>query len=106
MSTLKALFGPSVPGTTDATRYTAPAAGAILTELWLTNTTGSDATYNLGFNATAATAGNCLMYNFTVPAGKTVKLKTKVFLTNGQTLHDLQGTASAITVTGFGVDLT
>lgn len=106
-STLKSLWGPVQPGTVDATRYTVPAATTgLIREIWLTNTTGNDATINLAKNGTAATAANCLVYLLTVPAGKTIKVKGFMPFSATDTLHDLQGTANAITSTGFGVELT
>lgn len=106
-STLKRLWGPVQPGTVSATRYTVPAATTtLIKEIWLTNTTASDASVNIGLNATAAIAANCILYQVVIPANKVIKVKTWVILAAAEILTDLQGTASAITSSGFGVELT
>lgn len=104
MATLKPLWGPVQPGTTDTSRYTGATNGSIVTGLWITNTTGAAATISYGLNGTAATAANCLICNFSLGAAASMYLPAKWFLRNTDVIHDIQGTSSAITTTAFGVE--
>lgn len=100
------LAGPTQPGTTDGTLYTVPGATSVIVkEIVLTNTTGTAATVSLALNGTAATAANCLLSGYSVPANSTVVFALSTVLNAGDTIHALQGTASACTVTVSGVTI-
>lgn len=102
--TLKRLYGPAQPGTTNGTLYTAPAAGAVIRTLHIANTTSSSATISLGINGTPATAANAWYSAFAVPANGLHVWNGSLYLGNGETLQGLQGTSAALTVTITGVE--
>lgn len=106
--TSKTLYGPGQPGTTNGTLYTVPASTVTtITSIHVCNTTGAAATLNLALNGTAATAANCIMFEFAVPANAILDMNTGIVLdAAAETIQGLQGTASALTVTISGVENT
>src|SRR5437870_2744836 len=94
------------PGITDATAYTAPSAtpAAIVKQIMMTNTTATAATLSIGLNGTAATAANQIVAAVSVPASGVITLDLSLVLITGETLHILQGTASALNVIISGVE--
>lgn len=97
------------PGTTDTVLATIPStAGSygIIKEILLINTTATAVAVTLGVNGTAA--ANQIV-NVSVPgngAGSTanlVALALSTVLNAGDTIHGLQGTASAVTVEISGI---
>lgn len=109
----KRLAGPTQPGTTATTIYTAPAnttanpspnATAIIKSIWLANTTASTATITLGINGTAA--ATLIIPAVSVPANDVKIISQETLELNASdTLQALQGTASAITVTVNGAEV-
>lgn len=105
--TASRVYGPAQPGTGNATLYTVPGATtAVFRGIHITNTTGSAATISLAFNGTAATAANCFLYQFSIPASGSYDWSGFQTLATGDTLQGLQGTASALTLTVSAVLIT
>lgn len=97
--TAKRLYGPAQPSTSNGTLYTAPAAGAVVLNIHITNTTTADATISLGIAGSAATAANQFLSTKTVPAnGGTYDWSGFLALGNAETIQGVQGTSSALTV--------
>ena len=97
------IYGPAQPGTTDSTIYTVSTGTVVVRNIHICNTTASDATISLAIDASAATAANCLLSGLTIPANSAYDWSGFLHLDNADTLHALQGTASALTVTISGV---
>lgn len=96
------------PGTTLSTFYTVPAATqAIVKNLLLCNTTGTDATITLHFVPSGGSAGttNKVISTYTVKANDTVIIDLSGVLEAGDTIQGLQGTANAITAYISGVEV-
>lgn len=105
------------PGTTVGTLYTAPAASAnvpspystaVITEIVLCNTTGSQATISIYVvpSGGTASAANAILYNLPVTANDTKYLSgIATQIPPGGTLQGSQGTAGAITVTVSGYEV-
>lgn len=95
------------PGTSDTLLYTAPAGGAIIKEIVVTNTTATPATISIGYPAGAsgvdAAEGDLSAHS--VAANDTKSFPRSQVLTSGQTIRGLQGTSSAITVHISGVEI-
>jgi len=66
------------------------------------NTDGVDRTFNLGYNATAATAANCFVWQLPIAAYDTVVLDTALVFDAGVTLTGLADTASKVNVAVTG----
>jgi hypothetical protein len=108
--TLKRLFGPVTLSTTLTTNIYAGASGSALLydslkQINIANRTGSAATFTIFLGATGANAAGTEMYiAVSVPANTTtpytfypgLKLVSTDFLVGGS------GTATALTITGFG----
>lgn len=94
------------PGTTDTLLYTAVAAGAVVRNIHIANTTGTAATLTLGLNAGAAlAAAEHFMSAVSIPANGQLDWSGFAVLDGSETIRALQGTASALTVTISGVEL-
>lgn len=95
------------PGTSDTLLYTAPAGGAIIKSLLVTNTTGSAATITLAWPAGASgvDAAEQALGATSVPANSYVQIETSQVLANGETVRGLQGTSGALTVHLSGVEI-
>ena len=95
------------PGTTDGTLYTvSSSAGSyfIVKEILVVNTSASAATISLALNGTAATAANCAWADaYPVAANSSVVFALSTVLNASDTIHGLQGTSGALTVTVSGV---
>lgn len=100
------VYGPAQPGTGNATLYTSTGVITILRHIRAANTTTASAALSLSINGTAATAANCLLYTFSIPALGEYDWSGFLVLESGDTLQGLQGTSSAITVTVSGVTTT
>ena len=101
------LYGPAQPGTGNATLYTVPGATTcVIRHMRVMNTTGSAATISVAINGTAATAANCLLYAFSIPANSVYDWTGFIPLAAADTIQGLQGTGSALTVTIGGVEST
>lgn len=106
VATVKRLYGPAQPATTNATLYTVPAiTKTIVKEIIISNTTATAATISLAINGTAATAANLFLSGYSIPANdvRVFSLSTSLG-TAADTVQGLQGTASALTVTISGVE--
>lgn len=93
------------PGTSEGTLYTVPASTDVkVAQIVLCNTTGSPATVSLSTVASGGTASNTnrLLAGVSVDANAVVVIDLNVYMTAGDFLSGLQGTASAITVTISG----
>ncbi len=95
------------PGTSDTLLYTAPAGGAIIKEIVVSNTTGTAATVSLAYpaGASAVDAAEADLFGYSVPANDTRTFPRAQVLTSGQTIRALQGTSSALTVHISGVEI-
>ena len=90
-------YGPAQPGTGNATLVTASGKIRIKT-IHVANTTASAATISLAINGTAATAANCFIKGYSVPAQGTYDWTGEIVLADTDTIQGLQGTGSALTV--------
>ena len=104
--TIKRMYGPAQPATTNATLYTVPGATtAAIRNIHITNTTGTAATISLSINGTAATVANCIIAAESVPANGSYDWSGFIGLAAADTIQGLQGTLSALTVTISGVEV-
>lgn len=93
------------PGTTSATLYTVPAATSVkLASIVVVNTTGAPATVTLEVVPSGGTAGatHRIVSGLSVAANATTVIDSAVYLSAGDFLAGLQGTAAALTVTISG----
>lgn len=103
-ATLKRLAGPALISNAAATKYTAPAAGAIVRHVRVSNPSGSAVTFTLSVGADAA--GTRLYDAFSIPAGTVIDWYPILPLTNGEIIQALAGTTNVTTLTISGTDLT
>lgn len=101
----KMLCGPTQLGTTTTTLFTvATAHQYAVKQIIICNTDGVDRTVNLAYDATAATAANCFVFQLPIAAYDTVVLDTAIVLESGDTLQGLSDTANKVTVSVTGWD--
>lgn len=107
-STYKVLGQARPADTNVADLYTVPVGGqAVVSTLIIANTTGTDATFDVYVRPDGATADEGTAIAF----GSTVKANTSFSLTIGATadgsdvISVKSGTASAITFTAFGLEI-
>lgn len=95
------------PGTTDTLIYTAPAGGAIIKEIVVTNTTASAATISIAFPAGASgvDAAEDFATAFSVAANDVKVWPLSQVLGNAETVRALQGTSVALTVHISGIEI-
>jgi hypothetical protein len=94
------------PGTSDTLLYTAPAGGAIVKEIAVTNTTGSAATITLGLKSGGTlAAANHLLTAVSIPANTEVTYPLSQVLGNAETIRALQGTSTALTIHASGIEI-
>lgn len=111
MATNYAILGQSAPSNTNnADLFSVTSAHKyVVSTIAIANTTTSPATYRIFARKAGAAAGtsNALVYDSTVPANSTVTLTLGVTLdgTAGDLLTVRSGTASALTFTAFGSDI-
>lgn len=92
------------PGTGDTLLYTAPAGGAIIKSVTLTNTTGGALGITIGWPAGGAlAAATHFVSDKVVPANDTIDYEVSHVLGNGATIRALQDSATGITVHISGV---
>lgn len=105
--TPKRLIGPTQSGTADnSSAYTAPAATTtIIRNIHVSNPSGSAVTITAAIGTTA-TAANRFLDAFSVPAGNIFEWSGFLVLATGETLNIKVGTATAVTVTVNGVEVT
>lgn len=99
------VYGPAQPGTGNGTLYTSTGLITVIREIRICNTTTTAATISLAINGTAATAANCFLSAFSIPANGEYLSTGSLVLESGDTLQGLQGTGSALTVTVSGVTI-
>lgn len=102
-------LGQTQPGTSFATIYTAPASTkTIVKEIVVCNVTGSPVTFDLALVPNAGSAGvtNQIIAGHTIPANTTVTYTYAQVIPTGAFISAKAGTASAITVTISGVEVT
>ena len=100
MATSAKQFYVGTPSTSNTILYTVPASTtAIVKNIVLTNTTGSDATITL------QAAGKDLISSHTVKAKDAVFIDLNFVMNAGQTIVASQGTANAINVFISGVEM-
>ncbi len=96
------------PSTSETTLYTcATSRGAIIKEIIVVNTTGTTATITMSL-VTAAGAGgaaNRILGAKSVPANDLIILALSTAMNVNDFITGLQGTASALTVTISGIEL-
>jgi len=90
-----------------ATYYTAPAGGAIIKEIILTNATSGAVTarVNLIASAGSAAAGNRIISDLTVPASATLVFSLSTVMANAEFIQALAGSAASINLTVSGVEI-
>lgn len=103
-STWKRLAGPALVTNAAATKYTAPAAGAIVRHVRISNPSGSAATFTFSVGADAA--GTRLYDAYSIPAGAVIDWYPILPLTNGEIIQALSGTNNVLNLTINGIDLT
>lgn len=102
--TWKRLFGPAQISNAAATKYTAPAAGAIIRHVRISNPSGSpvDFTFSVGTDA----AGTRLYDGFPVPADSVIDWYPILPMTSAEIIQAFGGTTNILVLTINGIDLT
>ena len=98
-----------VASTTETTVYTVPAdTSCIVKQIVSANVTGTAATTSISLVASGGTAGvtNRILEQVSIPANSTVSFDLAQVLATGGFISIQQGTASAITSTISGVQIT
>lgn len=105
--TPKRLIGPTQSGTADnSSAYTVPAlTTTIVRSIHVSNPTGSAVTVTVAVGTTA-TAANRFLDAFSVPAGNTFDWSGFLVLAAAEVLNVKVGTATAVTITVSGVEVT
>lgn len=96
------------PGVSVSTLYTVPAStSTIIKNIFLCNTTGTDANVTLYFVPSGGTAGNTnkVISSYTVSANDSVVIDLSSVLETGDTVQGVQGTSGAITAYISGVEV-
>lgn len=94
------------PGTGDTLLYTAPAGGAIIKSVSVTNTTTGALGVTIGWAAGGTlAAANHFLSDKNVPANDTIDYEVSHVLGNGETIRALQDSATGITVHISGVEI-
>lgn len=83
------LLGPTAITASNTTVGTVPGTTTwIIKQIILCNTNnGTDALVSLGINGSAATAGNCIFYNYPIGGNDTVVLDCSIVLATTETLQ-------------------
>lgn len=99
------IAGPTLLTGSAVTQYTVPASTTtILRDLRAANTTGTSASIFVSIGADAA--GTRLWSGLFVPANGTLDWTGFIVLATGETFRAYSGTASALTLTASGVEVT
>lgn len=101
----KRMYGPAIVTGSNVSVYTAPAAGAVIRNIHVANTTLLDATITVALDGTSATAANHFLSALNVPANGTYDWSGFCAVGNVGTIQILSGTASALSITISGVEL-
>lgn len=91
------LAGPANVSNAAATKYTAPAGGALVRHIHVANPSGSDATFTLSIGADAA--GTRILDAVNVPAGTQLEHHCYYPLANGEIVQAFGGTNNALKLT-------
>lgn len=109
MATTYKVLGQSAPAnTSNADLYTVPAATeAVISTLFVSNTTSTDATCRIFIRVggAAAAASNALVYDGTVAANDFVAVTTGITLAATDVITIQSGTADALTFQLFGSEI-
>lgn len=106
--TPKRLFQSQI-GTSETTKYTVPAStSCIIREVLVANTTASAANFEMSFVDSGGTAGdsNRVVPTVSIPAKTVVSFTYYEVLATGGFISTKAGTATALTVTASGVEIT
>jgi hypothetical protein len=98
-----------VASTTETTVYTVPAdTSCIVKQIVCANVTASAATISISLVASGGTAGvtNRVLEQVSVPANSTISFDLAQVMATGGFISIKQGTASAVTTTVSGVQIT
>lgn len=71
-------------------------------QIIICNTDGVERLVTLAYDGSAATAGNCFVYQLPIAASDTIVLDTALVLEAGDTLQGLSDTANKVTVSVTG----
>jgi hypothetical protein len=97
--TASRVYGPAALTGSNATLYTVPSVTtAIIRNIHISNTSAADATVSLAINGTSATAANCFLKGFTIPAFGEYDWNGFMVLATTDTLQGLSGTASVLAI--------
>lgn len=100
-------IGPTQPAGTTTVLYTVPTATTfILTHIHLVNTDAADQTINLAIGSAATAALRLLSTKTLTGGGGTYDADVWIPLLAAETLQSLQSSATAITATCSGVEVT
>lgn len=102
---VKRMYGPATVTNSNVSVYTAPAAGAVIRNIHVCNTTATDATITVALDGTAATAANQFVSALTVPGSGTYDWSGFCAVGNVGTIQILSGTTSVLTITISGIEL-
>lgn len=109
MATTYKVLGQAAPADTDnANLYTVPAATqAVLSTLFISNTTGTAATCRvfIRVGGASATAANALIYDGEVAANDFIAVTAGITLTATDIITVRSGTANALTFQVFGSEI-
>jgi hypothetical protein len=102
--TAKRLYGPNTLTTSAATLYTVPAATtAIVRNIHVVGSSGTTLTLLLGIGGVAI--GNCLFYNTPVPGAGVLDWSGFLVLTAAETIQAQASSATSVTVTISGIEV-
>jgi len=102
-------LGQQAPSTTNnADLYTVPSATeAIISSIFVCNTTATAATFRIFQRIDGATAGtaNAIAYDQTIPANSTTTIESKITMNASDVLTVRSGTANSLTFTVNGSEI-
>lgn len=90
---------------TNNTFYTSTGVTTIVRNLHVANIVSTSVAVSIAINGTAATAANCFLRTFAVPANGTYDWTGFMALASGDTIQVLADTSSGVTYTLSGITL-
>jgi len=103
--TAKRLSGPTLLTAAAVTQYTVPASTtAILRDIHVANETGTAATFTMSIGTDAA--GKRLFMGFSIPGNQSFDWSGFIVMVAAEIIQAYSGTASALTLTTSGVEVT
>jgi hypothetical protein len=103
--TAKRLFGPALLSNAATTKYTAPTGGkAVLRQLHVSNPSGSPATLTVSHGADAA--GVRIFDAYSIASGSVFDWYGYIIIESAEVVQAFSGTNNAMTLTGYGDELT